>query len=67
MLGKSKAKPGGPLTSEKLERIKKIMQSPNFKGFNNIEKKMRINRYEKIEALKKEKEKERLNKNGKCV
>jgi len=43
------------LTSEKLERIKKIMQSPNFKGFNNIEKKMRINRYDIIEALQKDK------------
>ena len=44
------------MTPEKLERIKKIMKSPNFKGFNNIEKKMRINRYDIIEALKKEKE-----------
>jgi len=55
VLGKSKAKPGSPLTPEKLERIKKIMQSPNFKNFDNIERRMRINRYDIIEALRKEK------------
>ena len=58
VLGKSKAKPGSPLTPEKLERIKKIMQSPNFKNFDNIERRMRINRYDIIEALRKEKRRE---------
>lgn len=55
MLGKSKAKPGIPCTPEKLDKIKKIMQSPNFKNFDNIERKMRINRYDIIEALQKDK------------
>lgn len=53
-LGKSSAKPGVPCTPEKLAIIKQIMQSPNFKNFANIEKKMRINRYDIIEALREE-------------
>jgi len=56
VLGTSKAKPANPLTPERLEKIKKMMQSPNFKGFDNIERKMRINRYDIIDALVKEKE-----------
>ena len=53
-LGKSSAKPGVPCTPEKLQIIKRIMRSPNFKNFANIEKKMRINRYDIIEALREE-------------
>lgn len=46
--GRSMAKPGRKLTPEVMEQINKIIESQNFRNFNSIEKKFRINRYDVI-------------------
>lgn len=46
--GASSAKPGRKLTPQIREQINKIIDSTNFKNFNSIEKKYKINRYDII-------------------
>jgi hypothetical protein len=43
--GRSAAKPGRKLTPELRELILKTLENPNFKSFDAIEKKYKINRY----------------------
>lgn len=53
--GSSIAKPGGKLTPELWEEIKKVMGSPNFSNINSIVKRFRVNKYEVFEMVGKEK------------
>lgn len=46
--GKSSAKPGRKPTPEIMEQVKRIVNSVNFKNFNSIEKKYKVNRYDII-------------------
>lgn len=46
--GKSSAKPGVKVTPEIREQILAQMENPNFKSFDAIEKKFKINRYDII-------------------
>jgi hypothetical protein len=48
--GKSSAKPGNKLTPEIRAQILKLIENPNFKSLNVIEKKFKINRYDIIES-----------------
>lgn len=51
--GNSNLKPANKLTPEIVDKIYKIMKSPNFKNYGNIESKFRVNRYDVYEALQK--------------
>lgn len=51
---KSAALPKQRLTPELLQAVKRIMNSPNFRNFNNIEKRLRVDRRDIMEALTKE-------------
>jgi hypothetical protein len=46
--GKSSAKVGVKVTPELKQRILKLTENPNFRTFNTIEKKFKINRYDII-------------------
>ena len=46
--GRSSAKPGKKLTPELREQIMKLTENPNFRTFNGIEKKFKINRFDII-------------------
>jgi len=48
--GRSSAKPGRKLTPELREQIMKLTENPNFRTFNGIEKKFKINRFDIIES-----------------
>ena len=52
--GKSNAKPARNLTPELMQRIKKIMESPNFKSFDHIETLYRVDRRDIWAALRAE-------------
>ena len=58
--GGSHTKPGVKLTPKAYLEIKKIIDSPNFYNIDNVARQFRVNKYDVLEALSKEKFKDKI-------